>query len=84
MDQQTPVSSPGGKKRRNLFNEFQGQQEQIIHEPGIPAGAVKGTGEGQWHDGTRIANGNMSFYTLSSGLPSAGLSPGLWCSVGVA
>ena len=54
MDQQTPVSSPGGKNRRNLFNEFQGQQEQQIPEPGIPAGssfaapagAVKGQGRG--------------------------------------
>jgi len=67
-----------------LFNEFQGQQEQQIPEPGIPAGnsfaapagAVQATGEGQWHDGTRITSGNMSFSTLSSGLSSAGLSPG--------
>ena len=57
-----------------------------IPEPGILAvgigsspftaqeGAIQG--EGQWQDGTRMSSGNLNFSTLSSGLPSAGLSPG--------
>ena len=49
-----------------------------VTEPGIPAAVevVQGEGEGQWHDGTGMSSGNRIFSTLSSGLPSAGLSPG--------
>ena len=91
MEQQTPVCSSGGKKRRNLFDEIQGQEQQLktkpkIPEPGIPAVGIGSSpftaqegavqGEGQWQDGTRMSSGNVNFSTLSSGLPPAGLSPG--------
>ena len=88
MHQQTPtrlssaIGCPSRKKRRNLYQEIHEQQnetKQKIPEPGIPAavGDVQGVGEGQWHDdGTGMSIGNRKFSTLSSGLPSAGLSPG--------